>query len=174
MEVSGKDPRGLSNVRPVRFRGFDDSTRREQWNWTGIWERRSFAVAHVVLRKWELLLSRSDLKALGATIDPKIDSLHFENQRTTLKLSTAPAGHNVIDLLNQHGEVAPVDSLTAIPGSIVKVLAKGGDTSQVFSVERAVALRPASSCLNFFSDQRLQGEIVRHGLQFGMCLSPPF
>ena len=42
-----------------------------------------------------------------------------------------------------------MDSLTGIPGSTVKVFAKGGDTFQVFREGRAAAL------------------------QLGMCLSPP-
>ena len=70
------------------------STRREQWNWNGIrGEEILRFVAHVVPGKLELLLSRSDLKALGAMIDLRSDQLHLENLRTTLKLSTTPAGH---------------------------------------------------------------------------------
>ena len=30
VDVSGKEPRWLSNVRPVKFRGFDDSTQHSQ------------------------------------------------------------------------------------------------------------------------------------------------
>ena len=93
-------------------------------------------VAHVVPGNSGLLLSRSDLKALGATIDLKNDQLHMENPRTTLKLPTTPAGHREIDLLNRTSEVALVDS-RATHGSIVKVLSKGGDTSQVFREGRS-------------------------------------
>ena len=64
-----------------------------------------------------MLLSCSDLKALGATIDLKNDLLNLGNPRTTLKLSTAPAVHCEMDFLNQHSEVAVVDSPTATPGS---------------------------------------------------------
>ena len=63
-------------------------------------------VAHVVLWNSGPLLSRSDSKALGATIDLRSDRMHLENPKTTRKLSTTPGGHNEVDLLNRTREVA--------------------------------------------------------------------
>ena len=91
VEVSGKEPRWLSNVRPVRFSGLDDSTRHSQraveleWD---VGEKIIRFLAHVAPGNWGLLLSRSDLKALGATINPtNIDSIALgksENHPETL------------------------------------------------------------------------------------------
>ena len=67
-------------------------------------------VAHVVPRNSGLLVSRSDLKTLGATIDLRNDQTHLEFPRTTLKLSTTPAGHCEVDLLNRTREAGGVDS----------------------------------------------------------------
>ena len=116
----------LSNVRPVKLTDFDDSTQRSQAavELARVREKMIRFVIHVVLRNSGLLLSRADLKVAGATIDLKHDQQHLENLRTTVKLSTTPAGHREIDLLNRHSEVAIVNS--------PKVLAKGVGTSQVF------------------------------------------
>ena len=54
----------------------------------------------VLILKKGLLLSRSDLKALGVTIGLRNDQLHLEHPRTTMKLSTTPAGFYEIDLFN--------------------------------------------------------------------------
>ena len=135
MEVSGKEPRWLSNVRLKKIRRFDDSSQHSQGavELDGDLEEKMIRfVAHVFPGNSGLLLSRADLKALGATIELKNDQLHLENPRTTLKLSTTPAGHYEIDLLKPPSKVATVDSLTAILGSTVKVLAKSGDTSPFF------------------------------------------
>ena len=75
---------------------------------------------------WELLLSRSDLKAL----EPK--------------LSTTPASRCEFDLLNQTRDATGVDSLDKSPESTVKVLTKDGSTLQAFCEGRAASLRPAS------------------------------
>ena len=55
-------------------------------------------MAHVVPGNSGQLLSRSNLKAVGATIDLRNDQLQLENP---LELSTNPAGHYEIDLLNR-------------------------------------------------------------------------
>ena len=89
-------------------------------------------MAHVVPVNSGLLLSRSEVKALGATIDLGNDQMHLENPRTTLKLSTTSAGRYEVDLLNPTREAAGVDSLDKIPGSTVKVLTKDESTPQVF------------------------------------------
>ena len=73
-------------------------------------------VAHVVPRNSGLLLSRSALKALRATMDLRNDQLHLENPGALLKLSTTPAGHYETDLVNRTSGVAVVDSLSRIPG----------------------------------------------------------
>ena len=82
-------------------------------------------VAHVVPRNSGLLLSRSALKALRATIDLRNDQLHLENPGALLKLSTTPAGHYETDLVTE-----PVEWRwwTRFPG----YLAKDGNTSQDF------------------------------------------
>ena len=131
VEVRGREPRWLSHVRPVKFREFDDSTQHSQ----GAVEMECDVggkvirfVAHVVLGNSRLLLSRSDLKAVGATIDLRNDQLHLENPWTPLKLSTASAGHYEVDLLNRTRDAAGVDSLDESPGSTVKVSPKDGST----------------------------------------------
>ena len=135
VRVSGKEPRWLSDVRPVKFRGFDDSTQHSQeaveleWD---LGEKIIRVVAHVVPGISELLLSRSDLKALGATIDLRNDQLQLENPKKILELSTNPAGHHEIDLLNRTSGTAIVDSTSGTSGNTVKVLTKDGNTSQVF------------------------------------------
>ena len=138
-EVSGKEPRWLSDVRPVKFRGFDVSTQQSQGAVELEWdlvEKIIRFVAHVVPGNSGLLLSRSDLRALGATIDLRNDQLHLENPRTTLGLSTTPAGHYEIDLLNRTSGTAIVDSPSGTSGNTVKVLPKDGNTSQVFERDR--------------------------------------
>ena len=100
----------LSNVCPVKLRGIDGSTQHSDG---------TRFVAHIVLRNSGLLLSRSDLKALGATIDLRSEQMHLENLRVTLKLFTTPAGHDEIDLLNRTREAAGVDSLDKTPGVLL-------------------------------------------------------
>ena len=127
-------------------------------------------VAHVVPGNSGLLLSQPDLKALGAVIDDlRDDQMHLENPRVTLMLSTTPAVHYEVGLLNRTREAAVVDSLDKTPGSTVKVIAKDGGE------RRAAALRPASSCLNCcqirgytekWKDMACSSECV--------CLRPPF
>ena len=56
------------------------------------------------------LLSRSDLKALGATINPTNNRLHLENPRTTLNSPRLPTDYYEIDLLNRNSEVEIVGS----------------------------------------------------------------
>ena len=104
-------------------------------------------VAHVVPENSGLLLSCSDLKALEARIDLGSHQLHLENPKATVKLSTTPAGHYEIDLVNRAVEVATVDSCAGISGKHVEALARGGESPQRFSGR--AALRPASSCLRF-------------------------
>ena len=135
VEASGKEPRWVSNVRPVRFRGFDDSTQLSQGavdlEWDLGVETISF-VAHVVPGNSGLLLSRFDLKALGATIDLGNDQLHLDNPKVTLKLSTTPAGHYEIDLLHRAVEVATVDSCAGVSGKPVEALARSGESPKGF------------------------------------------
>ena len=121
----------------------------------------------MVLGNSRLLLSRSDLKALVATIHLRNDQIHLENRRAT-------AGHHEVDLLNRTRETAGVDSLDKVLGSIVKVQAKDGKTSHVFFFLRGTGRSPEARLLvsELLSDQRLRGEMERHGLQLGMCLSP--
>ena len=51
------------------------STRRLEWD---VGEKVTCFVAHVVLGNSELLLSRSCLKAFGASIDLRNDQMHLE------------------------------------------------------------------------------------------------
>ena len=104
VEVGGREPRWLSDVRPVKFRGFNDSTQHLQGTEVLEWdagEKVIRFVAHVVIGNSAMLLSRSGLKVLGATIDLRNDQTHLEKPRTTVKLSTTPAGHHEVDLLNR-------------------------------------------------------------------------
>ena len=78
-----------------------------------------------------LLLGRSDSKA-PQRINLRNDQLHLENPRTTRELSTTPAGHYEIDLLNRTSGTAIVESPSGASGNTVKVLTKDGNTSQVF------------------------------------------
>ena len=66
-----------------------------------------------------------------------------------------------------------VGTLDKILGSTVKVSTKDRSTLQVFL--RATGGSPEASLLvsELLSGQRLQGEMERHGLQLGMCLSRP-
>ena len=118
-----------------KFRGLDVSTQHPQgaveleWD---VGDKVIRFVAQVVLGNSGLLLSRSDLEALGATIDLRNDQMHLENPRTTLKLSVTPAGHYEVDLLNLTRDAAGVDSLGKSPGSTVKVSTKDGSTSPFF------------------------------------------
>ena len=129
-----REPRWLSHVHLVKFRVFDYCTQHSQgaveleWD---VGEKVIRFVAHVVPGNSGLLLSRSDLEALEATIDLRNDKMHFENPRTTLKLSATPAGHYEVDLLTR--DAAGVDSLGKSPGSAVKVSTMDGSTSPCFS-----------------------------------------
>ena len=58
--------------------------------------------------------------------------MHLENPRTTLKLSTTPAGQYEVDLLNRTRQAAGVDSLDKLPARNVKVLTENGRTLKVF------------------------------------------
>ena len=89
----------------AKFRGLGDSTQHSQEAVELEWDSEKVIrfVAHVVPGNSGLLLSRSDFKALGATIDVRNDQMHLENPRATLKLSTTRAGHDEVDLLNRTG-----------------------------------------------------------------------
>ena len=125
VEVNGREPRWLSTVSPMKFRRFDDSTQHSQGAVELRWdlgEKVIRFVAHAVLGNSGLLLGRSDLNALGATIDLSNDLMHLVNQ----KLFTTPAGHFEVGLLNQISEAAVEDSLDKLPGSTVKDFTKDG------------------------------------------------
>ena len=55
----------------------------------------------------------------------------------------------------------------------MKVLAKDGNISQVFGRGTGRSLEAGLFMSELLSDQRLEGEMVRHGLELAMCLSPP-
>ena len=65
VKVSGKEPRWLSNVRHVKFKGFDDSTQHSQeavaLEW-GLGDKITRFVARVVPGNSGLLLSRWPLR----------------------------------------------------------------------------------------------------------------
>ena len=107
-----------------KFRGLRDSTQHPQGAVELEWDVGDKVIRFVAA----LLLSRSDLEALGATIDLRNDQMHLENPRTTLKLSATPAGHFEVDLLNLTRDAASVDSLDKSLGSTVKVSTKDGST----------------------------------------------
>ena len=73
----------------------NDSTQHSQGEVELDWVLREKVirfVAHSVSGNSAMLLSRSDLKALEATIDQRNDQMHLENPRTTLKLSIDSSG----------------------------------------------------------------------------------
>ena len=120
----------------MEVQGFDDSTQHPQGAVELEWDEGEKVirfVAHVVLGNSGMLLSRSDLEALGATIDLlRNEQMHLENPRTTLELSATPAGHFEVDLLNLTRDAAGVDSLDKSPGSTVQVSTMDGSTSPFF------------------------------------------
>ena len=61
-------------------------------------------VAHVVPGNPGLLLSRSDFKALRATVDVRNDQMHLENPDTL----TTRAGHNEVKVLTEDGSAPQV------------------------------------------------------------------
>ena len=134
VEVSGREPRWLSDVRQVKFRGFDDSTLHSRGTEVLEWdagEKVIRFVAHVVIGNSGMLLSRSDLKVLGATIDLRNDQTHLENPRSTVNLSTTPAGHYEVDLLNRTRDAAGVDSLDELPLEHSKFVERDGPQPHV-------------------------------------------
>ena len=166
VHVEVREPRWLSDVRPVKFRRFDDRTKHSQGAVELEWD-----LGEKVVR---LLLSCSDLKALGATSDLRNDRMQLENPKTTRKLSTTPGGHNEVDLLKRTREVAGGwDHSIRYLGVPSRFSTKDRSTLQVFL--RATGGSPEASLLvsELLSGQRLQGEMERHGVQLGMCLSRP-
>ena len=95
--------------------------------------------------------------------------MHMENPRATLKLSATP-GHYEVDLLNWTREAAVMDS-TRYLGAREGV----GQRRKYFpSFLRGAGLSPEAGLLvsQLLSDQRLHGDMERHGFQLVMCLSP--
>ena len=130
-------------------------------------------VAHVVPGNLGLLLSRSDPKPVGATTDLNNDPLQLESPRTTLEVSTTPAGHYENDFLNLNSEVAFVDSPSVIPENTVKVLAKRRRYVPAFM--SGTGRSPETSLLvsEMLSDQRLQGQKKDMACSSECVLSPP-
>ena len=107
-----------------------------------------------------LLLNRSDLTAFGATIDLR-------------KLSTTPAGHCEMDLLNRTSGVTIVDSLTRIHWNQREVVGQKRRHIPIFFERDGPHPRGwLPRVCNFVRSDAL-GEMERYGLQLQMCLSPP-
>ena len=90
---TGARSRWLPDSAHVRINGVDDRTQQSSSAVELEWRGRKLIhfVAHVVPGNSGLLLSRPDLKALGAKIDLRSDQLHLSNLTVTLKLTTTPA-----------------------------------------------------------------------------------
>ena len=128
-------------------------------------------VAYAVPGNSGLLLGRSDLKALGATIRETTNC----TWRTRSPLWNFPRLQRVtarVDLLNLTSGAATVDPTTGIPGSTVKVLAKVETHPKFF--ERGGSSPEAGLLVSeILPDQRLQGKIDRRGCAArNVCLRP--
>ena len=100
----------MDDVTPMRFRGFDNSVQHSigavELEWA-IDKHRVAFVAHVVPGNAGLLLSRPDLRALGAILDLEKDKMHLTALNCDVEMRETPAGHCEIDLLGRPADQRP-------------------------------------------------------------------
>ncbi|CAK0792131.1 unnamed protein product, partial [Prorocentrum cordatum] len=106
--ATGKQARWLKDAKPMRFRGFDNSVQESVGAVELDWEIKNFIVTfvvYVVPGSAGFLMSKPDMKALGAALDLETDSLYLKRLGLTIPLSETVAGHYEIDFLNREKKV---------------------------------------------------------------------
>ena len=102
--ATGKKARWLKDVKPMRFRGFDNSVQQSigavELDWT-IKDYLVTFVVYVVPGSAGFLMSKPDLKALGAVINLETDSMYLKRLNVTIPLNETVAGYYEIDFLNR-------------------------------------------------------------------------
>ncbi|CAK0862474.1 unnamed protein product [Prorocentrum cordatum] len=106
--ATGKKARWLKDAKPMRFRGFDNSVQESVGAVELDWEIKNFIVTfvvYVVPGSAGFLMSKPDMKALGAALDLETDSLYLKRLGLTIPMSETVAGHYEIDFLNREKKV---------------------------------------------------------------------
>ena len=102
--ATGTRARWLRDVKPMRFRGFDNSVQESAGAVELDWVIKNYIVTfvvYVVPGSAGFLMSKPDLKALGAAIDLETDSMYLKRLDIKIPLNETVAGHYEIDFLNR-------------------------------------------------------------------------
>ena len=117
-QAMGRKVSWVKDAKRQRFRGFDDSLQESMGAVELPWRLKNKIITfivHVVPGNSGLLLSRPDLKSLGARMDLARDELYLKELDETVPMMETPAGHYEIDLL---GRGDAVKAKPAFPSTV--------------------------------------------------------